>query len=420
MKNILIGLNFFAYIVGLDGIADGQDYKGKRWVEPVNFSYQEFKKVSFEEDTFNLKAEFYSATFNSDPKFTSASFNSTCILRYAHFVSKVDFNHTDFYSLADFLDADFDTLSVFEKTFFHSFADFSSANFRYLADFNQAEFHSKVDFVGTQFGSSADFSYAIFDSIAFFKSVILPDTLFLSNVSIKNELDLTSAKLNSTKHRKCKIDLLDTDINKVKFNYDLFELYFQETEEHRAATYEQKISIYEKLRKRFDELGFKESYKNLDIEYQDFINTNAKDKSKEAELGFKLRKYLLNPWEKYWWNYGYNKEWVIFWSVFLLIIFTLINVPFVTYLNKNVYQINTKAFYDISTCKNYRKNFNVQRISKILFNSLVYTAILFFGIKLVIENFKNPKPGGIFYLILIYVIGLFCLGYLLNIIITKV
>jgi hypothetical protein len=213
-----------------------------------------------------------------------------------------------------------------------------------------------------------------------------------------------------------------SDFRKIKINYELFHLYFPT-----GTRNEDIISTYEKLRQRFKDDGFLESYKALDIEYQDYKNRESK----------KPQDLLLNWFQKTWWNYGYNKELVIFWALKFLCFFTLINIFLFEFLQSKVYSINFK-FYEKEELKFLKEKLKLDRqqrkniffssmtfikmgwnyfLFKII-NPLVYTMILFFVLKISIENFKKFS-GWILYIWLIYIAGVFCLAYIFNIIIVK-
>ena len=243
---------------------------------------------------------------------------------------------------------------------------------------------------------------------------------------INREIDFTESVLYSAKKaqgKKCRIALYGSDIKKIKINYELFELYFPAPD----TSYEKKISVYEKLLQKFKDDGFIESYKNLDIEYREFKYLQNKD-------------YFLNWFHKNWWNYGYNKEYVVYWSLFLFGIFSLFNLLLFSKLQSSVYVINfdffTKTdFDDMKTGFAHFSSLGFKKfihlrfywfilvyifslVKRFLLNPIIYTAILFFGIKVTFDNFKKLNIGTL-WVLLIFTSGLFCLAYIFNIIIVK-
>jgi len=305
-------------------------------------------------------------------------------------------------------------------------ADFSHSVFNVKANFLSTHFNSSADFSKTKFSSEADFSAASFNSNVNFQYAQLPDILWFENVKvIGDEIDLTYAKLDTNKkaknkNYKCKIDLFNSDINKIRINYVLFQLWFPADK-----TCEQKMSTYEKLLKKFKDEGFLESYKLLDIEYQDFINRQNKD-------------VTLNWFLKNWWNYGYNKEYVLIWSFCIFILFFLVNIFLFDHLQKNVFEVDF-AFYNKSASAEIVRQINSGKLTKPgqiilaarhityktfntfaihIINPLIYTGVVFFGLTISLEKFKKFS-GWALYIWLIYIIGLFCLAYIINIIIVK-
>ena len=168
-----------------------------------------------------------------------------------------------------------------------------------------------------------------------------------------------------------------------------------------------------------------ESYRLLDIDCQSY---------KYKSDGY----YSLDWFLRNWWNYGYNKELVIKWTLYFFLFFSFINVFTYRYLQNNVYEIKF-VFYDQSQLqKVYQKleftRFLRQRkfiqiiwyslvicfyiIAYYIINPMIYTALLFFGVKISTDNFKKFNPLGL-YVWLIYLVGLFCVAYIFNIIIVK-
>ena len=62
------------------------------------------------------------------------------------------------------------------------------------------------------------------------------------------------------------INLVGSDIDRIKINYEQFKLWFP-----KFTTYQDRISTYESLLEKFNNQGYKESYKLLDIEFKEFL-----------------------------------------------------------------------------------------------------------------------------------------------------
>jgi len=125
---------------------------------------------------------------------------------------------------------------------------------------------------------------------------------------------------------------------------------------------------------------------------------------------------------KYWWNFGYNKEYILTWTPLLFLLFLIINVFIIKTLNGNVYKIKSipNSFPSfVWNFRNVRIKENLKLIGGRLWYSTVYTAAIFFKVTLQVENFKFKHKLGTIYLVLIYIVGLICIAYLVNFIIQK-
>jgi len=272
------------------------------------------------------------------------------------------------------------------------FQDFSSSTNIYekRALFTKIVFKSKVFFFEDKFGDFLSIRDCIFHDSLYFVRVLLPDTLdFSRNTRIQNEIDFTNLKIKQNK--RCLINLVGTDISKIKINTLMFQIWFPPQD---SATFEQKTSVYENLLVKFKKDGFNDSFRDIDIEFRDLKYQNA---------GLSFVGFL----ERYWWNYGYNKERILFWSVALLLFYSFINSFFLNKLMSHVYSI------ELISQKNLRHNIFLR-----YYYSIIYTSLIFFGIKLNIKNFKTTN-GWFVYTVIVYLSGLICTAYIINLIVTK-
>jgi len=92
---------------------------------------------------------------------------------------------------------------------------------------------------------------------------------------------------------------------------------------------------------------------------------------------------------------------------------------FLSWLSDNIYAID---FLGPIKKNPQRKLDFLKRAFKRVAHSIIYTSIVFFGLKMSLDKF-NEKATENFallgYLLSIYVIGLFCTGYLVNILLVK-
>ena len=150
-----------------------------------------------------------------------------------------------------------------------------------------------------------------------------------------------------------------------------------------------------------------ESYKILDVEYRDSVYQN----------GGWYDRNIANPLQKHWWNYGYNKELIFLWSFVFLLFFSLANLWLYPKLMERVYTIEFLEKIDQS------KNAGKKKWIPYTLQTITYTFIIFFGLKMDLEKFKkaavSQHPVLFVYLMSIYVLGLVCLGFIVNFIIAR-
>ena len=421
-------------------------FNGAKVKPKADFHQARFKSyASFSSVEFNKKAAFNNAIFYSDCNFVASQFYSKAIFNGSIFKSRSDFRLVNFTKSADFGGAKFDSTADFRQTTFKDEAAFfaitfngeavfggclfdTAANFMYTnfnrwANFDGTLFASEVSFCNVNFNSGASFGTTKFSSIANFQNAafnhrvsfngcILPDTLYFSFVDSEKEIDLTYSVNNTLNQRKCNIDVYGTDIGKLKFDYSKYKIlkkskYHQYDRSQIGNVYEQVLSM--QLKK-----GFIDGYENADKEYRHFKLTYDLPWHSFA-LGFVTSKI-----SKYWWDYGYKKWLILVWTPLFLMLFTLINARMFKVMNTEVYRI--EKIFSIWHSKT-QTNTQLAGISPpdrhTLYSSFFYTSLIFFGLKLNIENieFKNKKY--VMYLFFQYVCGLICVAYLINFVIQN-
>ena len=455
-------------LLPLSAVAQKLDFSGKKFEEPVNVEFwkrqiqkriegieidstsSSFRKwqpgvifdrpVDFEEAQFHSGADFSAAQFHSGADFSAAQFLSRAHFDIAHFHSAADFRSAQFYFMANFWKAQFHSKANFDEAQFHSRADFYRTTFDSTAYFQQAQFHSTANFQWTQFhsttafwwvqfGSMADFRWAQFLGKVDFWKAKLPDSLdFRSVTEINYQIDFTHCR-RPRKGSKCRIALVGTEISKLKLNMNLFDLWFpadttvdstfRETVDGIdtivsamvdtiiAPSDDEQLSVYEQVLKKLENDGFMESYEILDIEYR-----RLKARHKGG-----LSWYVADTFHDWWWNYGYTKERVFLWMLGFWTLFTLLNLLFwYRKLSDEVYGVAflEKIPYTVSRMK---------RAAKKVLQVMAYTGIVFFGLKMDVSKFKKgalrQHPWLFTYLMSIYVVGLVCLGFIVNIIFTR-
>lgn len=258
------------------------------------------------------------------------------------------------------------------------------------------------------------------------------DGIILSGIEFQNEFEIQFTPLPKyiqlsdivCRNDKCQLDLnqfLITDSNKIcnlnigkgvasqiKANYKYFNLVFDS-----ALSVYDKERIYAEMMDMQKNNYFLDGYEKLDKEYKAF-----KYLSRNSFVA-----NLQNWIDKHWWDYGYDKFMVIKNSVILFLLFFAINLLAYKGL-ANVYHPekfkkfderldsnNTDVEFSMTTkAKNY-----IFRIPVIF----LYTAFVFWGLKLDLKELEIKKPLYMTILIGQYIVGLVCLAYIANYIISK-
>ena len=195
---------------------------------------------------------------------------------------------------------------------------------------------------------------------------------------------------------KCNINLINTDVNKLDIEYKYFKLYFSP-----LATVDQMDGVYQNLLEKFKKEGKMESYEALDIEYHNFQGG------------------IFNWCSKYWWNYGYSKWLIFIWSAVLIIIFTFIN-----YLR---FPLVSRAYSISSIDHLYANDFSKVKSEMELPEAnygpgpfmacLLYTFIIFFGIKLDVSKLVFRKRWYALFVMFQFLAGLVSTGFIIHLII---
>jgi len=252
-----------------------------------------------------------------------------------------------------------------------------------ILSFAGITFTKNLHLESNYYGSYIDFTGCKFDTGAtlVIKGTNLPDTLNLSETSFSKTLDLTEI---SSGENKCFLNLIKADIDRIRLLYGNFKLYFP-----RGAKRDEKSAVYEQLLANMNKNGFKDSYEILDIEYRDWqVSSNW---------------FLI--FQKIWWNYGYDKAWILVWTLVPIFIFSLMN--WCNYKKmQNTYPVPKLQFSQIHFAKN-------TRFAR-YFVVLLYTCFIFFRLSIDFKNIDFTNHGYVRWLIFQYSWGLLCTGFLIN------
>ena len=213
-----------------------------------------------------------------------------------------------------------------------------------VLSFEDATFLNNITFENLDLGQNAkiDFSRAT-----------LPDTLFFKSINhIGNQIDLIAANITDTDGYNPElngyrnphyISLYKSDISKFHLDYFHFKLFFPAA---LNLPYDEKAAIYEALLNNFKTRGQIKSLEKLDIEYKEF-------KYSYKPAG-RTGKHWLSYVDKWWWNYGYNKELVFVHAAFFLLFFTFITFMILGFLNDEVYSMDDLRYTIPLRMKKYR------------------------------------------------------------------
>jgi len=160
-----------------------------------------------------------------------------------------------FYRDIQFTNTRFYEASNFSKARFHGQVSFINCYIKKTLDFSGATFRKTVDLSGTTFRMGADFTQAR-----------LPRTLILRDLNLKDckgTIDLSKVRPGG-RHA---INLLGTDISKVKLNYAYFKLSFAGFEGTTDALLNAKKQVYTDLLRQQKVLGFHQGYQKLSKEF---------------------------------------------------------------------------------------------------------------------------------------------------------
>lgn len=194
----------------------------------------------------------------------------------------------------------------------------------------------------------------------------------------------------------------------IKANYKYFNLVFDNT-----TTKYTKERIYTELLSMQTANYFLDGYEKLDKEYKAFKYLNRNSLVSKAQ----------NWIDKHWWDYGYDKFMVIVNSFKLFLLFFAINLFVYKGLTKVYHPVKFKEFDSRLESDNVDGKRPVMKSIKKYFIRIpvifLYTAFVFWGLKLDLKELEIKKPLYMTILISQYITGLVCLAYIANYIISK-
>ncbi len=389
------------------------NYAREEIKENLNFSNKHFGRVNFDVSKIYTEINLKRDTFLGPLHFIDAKLfeEGNIIFLYSKFQDDASFYKIDSRESKKKNTINF-SHSIFEKQ-----PNFSDAKLHNI-NFTETKFKNGVKFFQTKFSGKINFKSTIFKETVILNDITLPDILdfsYLNLDSLKGEIDFSTAKRDSISEANgifCKINLLDTDISKIKLPYNEFELYFPEYTEP-----VQKMNLYEELLNKMKKDGFKRGYEKLDIEFKDVY---YQYRAETAENIWKESWWsVFNTVSKCWWNYGYDKWLVFAWTGGLFLLFTVLNSFIHPTWLYNMYEI--QRIKPLILLANKYSDTHTKRCSWYFLRFLIafyYTSIIFCSLIISVEKLKFTKPRSPMYFFIIYLSGIICLGYITNIIIN--
>ena len=205
------------------------------------------------------------------------------------------------------------------------------------------------------------------------------------------------------------ISLYNSDVTKFHLDYFHFRLLLLDGNHHILPDDEAK-ALYSSLLKNFKDRGQDDSYRMLDIEYQDF-------KWDHNKYFFWFGWFLHN------WNYyGHRPELPLLYTVCFIILFTIITFLCLPFLHNNVYRIDVITNQTLTgreESSQVDELLSYQHFGKRAWYSFIYTSLIFFPLSLKVDKIKVDKKLGTLYLMLMYISGLVCVAYVANFILQK-
>ena len=187
------------------------------------------------------------------------------------------------------------------------------------------------------------------------------------------------------------MNIRQTDLSNLQIDWtDRTRLTFsiEQTTDEISATYQ---ALLDKFKKEVRE----ESYKYLDIQYQDYRLR------RRGIIGIAWSN--LNEW---WWNYGYDKNLILRHTLELLGLFFIIN----QLLGKKLY-----SFYPIIRFDPGNRWARPYRFyTRYLIRVFLLTLLIFFSIRVDFNRIDSSRTRMLLYFFVQYFLGLLCLFFLFN------
>jgi hypothetical protein len=224
----------------------------------------------------------------------------------------------------------------------------------------------------------------------------IPNEIDLKDIEFsddKSELDFTNFK--NVHGKVCTLFVSKCDFSNIKLDYTNFTLKF--SDQYSRGQIE---SLFKKIIEGQVRNGYESGLKKAEEEFIEF-KSNAYNK----------KSYLSNVLEKWWWNYGLDKEYLLKDSVQIFLLISIINSLFYRKLLVDGYSI--PIFLDkYNYLKKYKTSYRAR--AENFFYCILYTGNLFWGLKIDFDKIKFKNTWIVIWIYFQYLLGLFCITYIIH------
>lgn len=227
----------------------------------------------------------------------------------------------------------------------------------------------------------------------------------LNDVSIKVSGSIKNAELVSLSHIHGK-DIIDIDnvrnitLGSPGLENLNFPIYNIDIRPAQYLNYGTQIKILKELAEHFKDVP--DYHEKYDVQYNQMVDSVEHNH---------ITSFLKRNWN----NYGYEPHLVFRNSALLMMFFFFFNLFLYPKILYKGYPID--EFILANAVVRKRKGFKVRMLN--VAYCFIYTGFIFWGLKLSPEKIRVSRLGYSIYLIFQYLVGLVCLAYIANIIITK-
>ncbi|WP_338239677.1 hypothetical protein [Persicobacter diffluens] len=167
-----------------------------------------------------------------------------------------------------------------------------------------------------------------------------------------------------------------------------------------------------------EKYGYRSGCEKADKEYKEFKYVGKLRLDKATPWWAIYWGSFRNMLDKYWWDYGYSKEWIFLWTGGIFLFFTI--------LNFSIGQAKLYDFYPLTFIEDHKERI-IDKSTQIstkrywglnTYVTVIYTAYVFFGVKFEVNKMNYRMIGMTILFFFQYAVGLVCLGYLANTIIV--